>query len=170
MDCKSPREATVNRFPDRFVSFCFRVLSNPIKPPTLHITHKAISYFLLTLQSILTPASARTSRMSGAAAGNNPTAKLQEDKKAEIDPATTSQPSSQPNTLEEDDEFEDFPVEGELRLRIIASHSVKCASGADVSCLEQTGHRRKLKYPEATPIYGRRVGMMMMRMKTFRSN
>lgn len=52
--------------------------------------------------------------MSGAAAGGNPTAKLQEDRKPEIDPAKTSQPASQPNILEEDDEFEDFPVEGEL--------------------------------------------------------
>ena len=52
--------------------------------------------------------------MSGAAAGSNPTAKLQEDKKPEIDPAKTSQQPSQPNTLEEDDEFEDFPVEGEV--------------------------------------------------------
>jgi hypothetical protein len=52
--------------------------------------------------------------MSGAAAGGNSTAKLQEDKKAEVDPAKTSQQPSQPNTLEEDDEFEDFPVEGEL--------------------------------------------------------
>jgi hypothetical protein len=61
--------------------------------------------------------------MSGAAAGGNPTAKLQEDKKAEIDPAKTP---SQPNTLEEDDEFEDFPVEGELQPRIIPGHFVKC--------------------------------------------
>jgi hypothetical protein len=52
--------------------------------------------------------------MSGAAASSNPTAKLQEDKKSEVDPAKTSQPPSQPNILEEDDEFEDFPVEGEL--------------------------------------------------------
>jgi len=49
--------------------------------------------------------------MSGAAAGSNATAKLQEDKKPEIDPAKTSLPPSQPNILEEDDEFEDFPVE-----------------------------------------------------------
>jgi len=48
--------------------------------------------------------------MSGAAAGSNPTTKLQEDKKPETDPTKTSQPP-QPNTLEEDDEFEDFPVE-----------------------------------------------------------
>ena len=109
--------------------------------------------------------------MSGAAASSNPTAKLQEDKKSEIDSANTSQQQpSQPNTLEEDDEFEDFPVEGELYPRIIPSHFVKCASCADISCLEQTGHRRKLKYLEATHICGRRAGMTMMRMKTFRSN
>ena len=64
--------------------------------------------------------------MSGAAGGSNPTAKLQEDKKPEIDPAKTSQQPSQPNTLEEDDEFEDFPVEGELHPRIIPGHFVKC--------------------------------------------
>jgi hypothetical protein len=52
--------------------------------------------------------------MSGATAGGNATAKSQEDKKPEIDPAKTSLPPSQPNILEEDDEFEDFPVEGEL--------------------------------------------------------
>jgi hypothetical protein len=63
--------------------------------------------------------------MSGAAAGSNATAKLQEDKKAEIDPAKTSQQPSQPNTLEEDDEFEDFPVEGELQPRIIRGHFVQ---------------------------------------------
>jgi hypothetical protein len=105
--------------------------------------------------------------MSGAAAGSNPTA--QEDKKPEIDQAKTSQQPSQPNTLEEDDEFEDFPVEGELHHRIIpvTSSNVSCA---DVSHLEQTGHRRKPKYLEATHICGRRAGMTMMRMKTFRSN
>jgi hypothetical protein len=59
--------------------------------------------------------------MSDAAAGSNPTAKQQEDKKPEIDPAKTSQP----NTLEEDDEFEDFPVEGELHPRIIPGHFAK---------------------------------------------
>lgn len=64
--------------------------------------------------------------MSGAAAGGNTTAKLQEDKKPEIDPAKTSQQPSQPNTLEEDDEFEDFPVEGELQPRIVSGHFVKC--------------------------------------------
>lgn len=52
--------------------------------------------------------------MSGATAGGNATAKLQEDTKPEIDPAKISLPPSQPNILEEDDEFEDFPVEGEL--------------------------------------------------------
>src|SRR6266480_5621777 len=52
--------------------------------------------------------------MSGAAAGSNPAAKPQEDKKPEGDPAKTSQQQPlQPSILEEDDEFEDFPVEGE---------------------------------------------------------
>ena len=54
--------------------------------------------------------------MSGAASGNNTTAKLQEhDKQPSVDPVKTSQPQ-QPNILEEDDEFEDFPVEGEPSL------------------------------------------------------
>jgi len=49
--------------------------------------------------------------MSGAAAGSNSTAKLQEDKQPSVDPAKTSQQPQQPGILEEDDEFEDFPVE-----------------------------------------------------------
>ena len=69
---------------------------------------------MIHLSIDLPPSTAPTSIMSGAAAGSNPTAKLQEDKKPEIDPAKTSQQPSQPNILEEDDEFEDFPVEGEL--------------------------------------------------------
>jgi hypothetical protein len=79
---------------------------------------QAISYFPLTLNRSSSRKRAQTSRMSGTS--SNPTAKLQEDKKPEIDPAKTSQQPSQPNILEEDDEFEDFPVEGELHPSIIS--------------------------------------------------
>ena len=45
-----------------------------------------------------------------------PTTKLQPTKSTEADPAAAAsaqnQPAKPPNTLEEDDEFEDFPVEG----------------------------------------------------------
>lgn len=49
--------------------------------------------------------------MSGAAQGPGPTAKLQEDKKPAGEPQKEQQ-TQQPALLEEDDEFEDFPVEG----------------------------------------------------------
>lgn len=43
-----------------------------------------------------------------------PTAKLEPVKSNEVDPAKTSKPVEKaPALLEEDDEFEDFPVEGE---------------------------------------------------------
>lgn len=43
-----------------------------------------------------------------------PTSKLQPTQKNEVDPAQASKPATnpQPTLLEEDDEFEDFPVEG----------------------------------------------------------
>ena len=42
-----------------------------------------------------------------------PTTKLQPSQNNEADPAQTAKPPGQgPATLEEDDEFEDFPVEG----------------------------------------------------------
>jgi len=40
-----------------------------------------------------------------------PTAKLQPTKSVSADPAATSKPTANPALLEEDDEFEDFPVE-----------------------------------------------------------
>jgi len=49
--------------------------------------------------------------MSGTSASSVPTAKLQESSKAEVDPAKTAEQLPQPALLEEDDEFEDFPVE-----------------------------------------------------------
>jgi hypothetical protein len=51
--------------------------------------------------------------MSGAAQGSGPAAKLGEDKKAGGE-AQKEQQTQQPALLEEDDEFEDFPVEGVL--------------------------------------------------------
>lgn len=48
-----------------------------------------------------------------------PTAKLQPTKSTEADPAKASKPAEKtPALLEEDDEFEDFPVEG--------AHSLSC--------------------------------------------
>jgi 26 proteasome complex subunit DSS1 len=49
--------------------------------------------------------------MSGAAASNSSTAKLGESK--EQDKSQPLQPQKPAAQLEEDDEFEDFPVEGE---------------------------------------------------------
>lgn len=50
--------------------------------------------------------------MSGTGASSNPTAKLQPDaSKSPADPSQTSKPAQPPALLEEDDEFEDFPVE-----------------------------------------------------------
>ncbi|KAJ4538733.1 26S proteasome complex subunit [Exophiala dermatitidis] len=45
---------------------------------------------------------------------NTPTAKMQPTQKNEVDPAQASKTATnpQPALLEEDDEFEDFPVEG----------------------------------------------------------
>ena len=77
------------------------------RPPKSPVT-------LIPVALSLPPLIAIMSEMSGAAEGSNSTAKLQEDKKPEIDPVKTSQQPSQPNILEEDDEFEDFPIEGEL--------------------------------------------------------
>lgn len=50
--------------------------------------------------------------MSGAASGSTATTKLGQDSKAEGGEVQKEQQSQQPALLEEDDEFEDFPVEG----------------------------------------------------------
>lgn len=58
--------------------------------------------------------------------------------------------------LEEDDEFEDFPVEGSLTYR-----SMTTGSGADD---EQIGRRKTQKYPGSRiRTCGRKVGMTMIR-------
>lgn len=49
--------------------------------------------------------------MSGAATGSTSTAKLGQDKKAGGEAQKEQQQAQQPALLEEDDEFEDFPVE-----------------------------------------------------------
>lgn len=49
--------------------------------------------------------------MSGAAQGSGSTSKLVDDKKTQGEPQKDQQ-AQQPALLEEDDEFEDFPVEG----------------------------------------------------------
>lgn len=49
--------------------------------------------------------------MSGAAQGSGPTSKPGDEKKNQAEPAKDQEPQ-QPALLEEDDEFEDFPVEG----------------------------------------------------------
>lgn len=51
--------------------------------------------------------------MSSGGSSSAPTAKLQPTKSSEPDPAQASKPVEKaPALLEEDDEFEDFPVEG----------------------------------------------------------
>lgn len=50
--------------------------------------------------------------MSGAAAGSGTTAKLGDDKKTPGEPTKDQPAQAPPALLEEDDEFEDFPVEG----------------------------------------------------------
>lgn len=56
--------------------------------------------------------------MSEGGASAAPTAKLQPTKSTEADPAKASKPVEKtPALLEEDDEFEDFPVEGMQQLR-----------------------------------------------------
>lgn len=49
--------------------------------------------------------------MSGPSTTSGTTAKLQEDKKTEVDPSKVATQAQPPALLEEDDEFEDFPVE-----------------------------------------------------------
>lgn len=51
--------------------------------------------------------------MSEGGSSTAPTAKMQPTKSTEADPAKASKPAEKtPALLEEDDEFEDFPVEG----------------------------------------------------------
>lgn len=86
--------------------------------------------------------------------------------------ATTSDSTQTPQVapqktsaqLEEDDEFEDFPVEGEYFLRKDALQLHLIAS------LSQTGgtRRRILQAARQASIYGRRAGMMTILARTLR--
>jgi hypothetical protein len=60
--------------------------------------------------------------MSGTAQGSSATTKLGEDKKAEGEKQKEQQ-AQQPALLEEDDEFEDFPVEGKVLLPSTAAYN-----------------------------------------------
>lgn len=97
--------------------------------------------------------------MSGAATGAAETAKLPE-KKTEGEPQ--NEPQNQiPAFLEEDDEFEDFPVEGELKSLLARNFVSK--NGLTIV---QTGQRRKRLHRREILTYGRRVGMTMTRTKS----
>lgn len=88
--------------------------------------------------------------------------------------ATTTDKNVEPKdtkpaaALEEDDEFEDFPVESES-FRGRSQHLSYMAAELvlTLSCL-QTGHKKRLKYQEIIRICGRRAGMTMILVKTSR--
>jgi hypothetical protein len=97
--------------------------------------------------------------MSGAAQANTSTAKATtSDHKND---SQTPAPQKQAAQLEEDDEFEDFPVEGVLSLPMLLP-----GHGAN-DCDKQIGLQRRSSLhpaPEQEPhICGRRAGMMMTR-------
>ena len=96
--------------------------------------------------------------MSGAAAGSSATAKMQETK-PESEPPKDQKPQ-QPTILEEDDEFEDFPVEGMKHF----------GGGEDCLLIHQIGHKRKLKCLGVIHIYGKRAGTTMMILKSSPNN
>jgi hypothetical protein len=95
---------------------------------------------------------------SGGSAG---LAKMQPTQKNETDAAQTSKTASNqpPAMLEEDDEFEDFPVEGLDTLRQRSGHSRYADSGA------QIGHKKTPKYMVDQRTYGRKAGTTTTRMK-----
>lgn len=71
-------------------------------------------------------------------------------------------------SLEEDDEFEDFPVEGRCQLGL---PFVAAAEAIFADCLRltrQIGLKRIQRYREAMVTCGKRVGTTMILMKTFR--
>lgn len=70
--------------------------------------------------------------------------------------------------LEEDDEFEDFPVEGEFAPE--GGYRYYMEGLVLMSFSLQTGHKKRLRFQEITRTYGRRAGMMMIPVKTFRRN
>ncbi len=101
--------------------------------------------------------------MSGTTQGSGAIAKLGEDKKAEGEPPK-EQNTQQPALLEEDDEFEDFPVEG---MSLVLRLEIYTLLNQDVS---QIGPKRKAKYQAEMHICGRRVGTTMIKPKSFQSS
>lgn len=92
-----------------------------------------------------------------------PTSKLQPGQKSEADPSQTSKTATaqQPVLLEEDDEFEDFPVEG-------TNLSPRCK--VNVNGDDQTGRKKTRKSLGEPPIYGRKAGTTTMRMRILASS
>jgi hypothetical protein len=99
--------------------------------------------------------------MSGSAQGSNDMKKavVNDSKNGEQPLAPEKKPATQ---LEEDDEFEDFPVEGMLCV---------WSKRMDIMLTSlQTGLRRRHRSPTATHIFGKRAGMTMTQTTTLRSN
>jgi hypothetical protein len=69
------------------------------------------------------------------------------------------------NKLEEDDEFEDFPVEGDL-----PSDSVDGPTGMALIILYQIGPKKKPKFQVETITCGRKAGMMTIPLMISHSN
>lgn len=96
-----------------------------------------------------------------------PTAKLEPTKTKEADPAQASKPVKQaPALLEEDDEFEDFPVEGKNPQFDSRSRQAKDGNTCTNAGLSQIGHKKMQQFQVELPTCGRRVGMTMMRTTT----
>ncbi len=102
--------------------------------------------------------------MSAAAEGSGSTTKA-----ITSDPTNSSTMKDQLKpaaALEEDDEFEDFPIDGE--------YQYLCSQRMLLTCSSQIGRRKRAKSRlgarAAQRIYGKRVGMMMIRVRIFQSN
>lgn len=92
--------------------------SFPLRPTAIHSKHLRLPHYhsqrSITYSYYSNLSSRETSSiMSGAAQGSGATSKMGEDKKAGGE-AQKEHQNQQPALLEEDDEFEDFPVEGVL--------------------------------------------------------
>lgn len=96
-----------------------------------------------------------------------PTAKLEPTKTKEADPAQASKPVKQaPALLEEDDEFEDFPVEGKKPQCDSKSRQAKDESTYADGVMRQIGHKKTQRSQAELLTCGRRAGMTMTRMTT----
>jgi len=102
--------------------------------------------------------------MSAAAEGSGPTSKAITSDHTNL--STMKDQEKPAAALEEDDEFEDFPVDGMYHL-IRISKSI-------LTYNLQIGHRKKAKFRlgvrAAQRICGKRVGTMMIRARISRSN